>query len=128
MQLTASRPSAGAPAGAGNEPAMERSSGTQSASGSVGYVPISSLKRTNYVAPRYPRSAQRRNITGWVDVSFTVDRSGNVSNVGILDSKPGDVFNEAAAEAVSQWRFEPSIESGRAVEKMVAVRLMFNLE
>jgi TonB family protein len=129
MQRTAGQQSAGAPASVGDQAADEQSgSNTQSASGSVGYVPISSLKRTNYVAPRYPRSAQRRNITGWVDVSFTVDRSGNVINVGILDSKPGDVFNEAATEAVSQWRFEPFLENGAAVEKMVAVRLMFSLE
>jgi serine/threonine-protein kinase len=98
------------------------------ASGSTGYVPISSLKRTNYVAPRYPRSAQRRNITGWVDVKFTVNRGGNVVDVGILDSNPGDVFNEAAREAILQWRFEPSLENGTPVERLVAVRLMFNLE
>jgi hypothetical protein len=29
---------------------------------------------------------------------------------------------------VSQWRFEPSLENGTLVEKLVAVRLMFNLE
>jgi TonB family protein len=51
-----------------------------------------------------------------------------VVDVGILDSNPGDVFNEAATEAVSQWRFEPSLENGTPVEKLVAVRLMFNLE
>jgi TonB family protein len=99
-----------------------------SQSGLLEYVPISSLKRTNYVAPRYPRSAQRRNITGWVDVSFTVNRGGDVMDVGILDSAPGDVFNDAATEAVSQWRFEPLIEDGAPVAKMVAVRLMFSLE
>jgi serine/threonine-protein kinase len=132
---------AGAADGAGNEVSGQDtatgntltandqgSDATDSASGSTGYVPISSLKRTNYVAPRYPRSAQRRNITGWVDVTFTVNRGGNVVDVGILDSNPGDVFNEAATEAVSQWRFEPSLENGALVEKLVAVRLMFSLE
>jgi protein TonB len=101
---------------------------TRSSSGSTGYVPISSLKRTNYVAPRYPRTAQRRSITGWVDVSFSVNRGGNVVDVGILDSNPGDVFNVAATEAVSQWRFEPSLENGAPIERRVAVRLMFSLE
>ena len=108
--------------------ADQGSEDTDQASGSTGYVPISSLKRTNYVAPRYPRAAQRRNITGWVDVSFTVNRGGNVVDVGILDSTPGDVFNEAAQEAISQWRFEPSLENGTPVERLVAVRLLFSLE
>jgi protein TonB len=61
-------------------------------------------------------------------VSFTVNRGGNVVDVGILDSNPGDVFNDAAREAISQWRFEPSLENGAPVERLVAVRLMFNLE
>jgi len=112
----------------GGATARADNDGSASQSGATGYVPISSLKRTNYVAPRYPRSAQRRNITGWVDVSFTVNRSGSVIDVGILDSSPGDVFNGAATEAVSQWRFEPTIENGTAVQKLVAVRLMFSLE
>ena len=121
---------AGQPANRSGSPAStgQESTDTGSASGSSGYVPISSLKRTNYVAPRYPRSAQRRNITGWVDVTFTVNRGGNVVDVGILDSNPGDVFTEAAREAVSEWRFEPSLENGVPVEKLVAVRLMFSLE
>jgi protein TonB len=115
-------------AGSGDGSAQEAGSSADSGAGSSGYVAISTLKRTNYVAPNYPRSAQRRNITGWVDVSFTVNRGGNVANVGVLDSSPGDVFNDAATEAVSQWRFEPSVENGVPVEKLVAVRLMFSLE
>jgi protein TonB len=92
------------------------------------YVPISSLTRTNYVVPDYPRSAQRRNITGWVDISFTVTAAGTVEKVGILDSNPGDVFNDVATEAISKWRFEPALENGIPVEKRVAVRLSFDLE
>jgi TonB family protein len=119
---------AGRPGSSTGTSASQESAESGQATGSTGYVPISSLKRTNYVAPRYPRSAQRRNITGWVDVTFTVNRGGNVVDVGILESTPGDVFSEAATEAVSQWRFEPSLENGAPVEKLVAVRLMFNLE
>jgi protein TonB len=100
----------------------------QSDAGPQEYVAVSTLKRTNYVAPRYPRAAQRRNITGWVDVSFTVNHGGSVVDVGILDSSPGDVFINSATEAVSQWRFEPSTENGVPVERLVAVRLMFDLE
>jgi protein TonB len=92
------------------------------------FVPISSLKRTNYVVPEYPRAAQRRNITGWVDVSFTVTERGDVVNVGVMNAEPGAVFNEAATDAISQWRFEPSIENGVAVPKRVAVRLSFDLQ
>ena len=91
-------------------------------------VPISTLTRTNYVPPVYPRSAQRRNISGAVELEFTVDRSGSVTEVLVVDSQPGDTFSEAAMDAVAQWQFEPVVEGGRAVEKRTAVRLSFDLQ
>lgn len=92
------------------------------------YVPISSLTRTNYVEPDYPRAARRRNVTGHVDISFTVTAAGTVKNIGILSSEPGDEFDEAATDAVAQWRFEPPVENGVPVDRRVAVRLAFDLE
>jgi len=91
-------------------------------------VAISTLTRTNYVAPVYPRAAQRRNVTGSVDVMFTVSTIGTVTDISVIDAEPGDTFNQAAMNAVAKWRFEPVIENGRAVEKRTAVRLAFNLQ
>ena len=91
-------------------------------------VAISQLNRTNYVAPRYPRSAQRRNTTGWVNLGFTVARDGTVHSIEILESTPGTVFVESATKAVSQWRFDPVFENGLPVEKRAAVRMQFSLE
>jgi protein TonB len=91
-------------------------------------VAMSQLKRTTYVAPKYPRAAQRRNTSGWVDLGFTVARDGSVQSIEIIESTPGTVFDEAATKAVSQWRFEPVIENGEPVERRAAVRMMFSLE
>ncbi len=91
-------------------------------------VAISDLSRVNYVGPEYPRTARRRNVTGAVELMFTVSISGEVSNVEVLRSEPGDTFDEAAMTAVQQWRFEPVIENGSPVEKRSAVRLAFDLE
>jgi len=91
-------------------------------------VSIRSLNRTKYVAPRYPRSAQRRGVTGWVDVVFTVDIDGSVTDVVVRDSDPGDTFVNSATVAVEGWEFEPVIEDGVAVQKRAAVRMMFALE
>ncbi len=91
-------------------------------------VAITQLKRTNYVAPKYPRAAQRRNTSGWVDLGFTVARDGTVHRIEIIESAPVNVFDEAATKAVSQWRFDPVIENGRPVEKRAGVRMMFSLE
>ena len=91
-------------------------------------VAISQLTRTNYVPPKYPRAAQRRNTSGWVDLGFTVARDGSVHSIEIIESTPSTTFDEAATKAVSQWRFDPVIENGTAVEKRAAVRMQFSME
>ncbi|MDH3441161.1 MAG: TonB family protein, partial [Gammaproteobacteria bacterium] len=90
-------------------------------------LPISRFERINYVAPEYPRAARRRNITGAVDLTFTITTDGRVRSVSVLKSEPGETFNAAAMNAVEQWRFEPVIENGIAVEKRTAVRMAFDL-
>lgn len=89
---------------------------------------VSDLNRVKYVAPKYPRAAQRRNLSGWVDVIFTVDKAGLVTDISIRGSEPGDTFVTAAVRAVEKWEFEPVVENGRTVEKRVGVRMMFALE
>jgi TonB family protein len=46
----------------------------------------------------------------------------------VLNAKPEETFNEAAIEAVEQWRFEPVIVDGQPVEKRTAVRLAFEIQ
>jgi TonB family protein len=91
-------------------------------------VSVSSLRRTRYVAPKYPRTAQRRALSGWVDVLFTVDIDGSVTDIEIRDSNPGDVFVNSATNAVEDWEFEPVIENGVAIQRRAAVRMMFAIE
>jgi TonB family protein len=91
-------------------------------------VSVSSLRRTRYVAPKYPRAAQRRALSGWVDVVFTVDIDGTVTDIEVRDSNPGDTFVNSATNAVEDWEFEPVIENGVAIQKRAAVRMMFAIE
>ena len=89
---------------------------------------VSSLDRIKYVAPKYPRAAQRRNQSGWVDVMFIVTTDGRVRSIEVRDSEPGDTFVNAAVKAVERWEFEPVVENGVFIEKLVGVRMMFALE
>ena len=91
-------------------------------------VAISALTRTKYSAPKYPRVAQRRNLSGWVSVEFTVALDGSVRDVEVRDAEPEDVFENAAIRAVQKWEFEPVLENGVAVERRAGVRMMFALE
>ncbi len=89
---------------------------------------ISAVKRIHYVGPKYPRSAQRRDIAGWVDLAFTVTTSGEVAEIEILNAEPENIFDKAATRAVAQWLFEPATEDNVPIEKRIALRLSFNLQ
>ncbi|HKJ20748.1 MAG TPA: energy transducer TonB, partial [Woeseiaceae bacterium] len=91
-------------------------------------VAISTLTRTKYAAPKYPRVAQRRNLSGWVSIEFTVALDGSVRDVEVRDAEPAEIFDNAAIRAVQKWEFEPVLENGVAVEKRAGVRMMFALE
>lgn len=110
------------------QPPLEREAATPPVTGEPETVAINTLNRITYAAPKYPRNALRRNITGSVDVKFSVARDGSVFDVQVVDSTPGTVFDEAAIAAVEKWRFEPVIENGVAVEKQSAVRMAFDLQ
>ena len=111
-----------------DEPPSQQASTQSAPPAKPGPVAISSLNRVKYVAPKYPRSAQRRNLSGWVDVVFTVAMDGSVKNVNVRNSEPGETFVNAAVKAVERWEFEPVYENGRLVEKQAGVRMMFALE
>jgi TonB family protein len=91
-------------------------------------VSISSLTRTRYSAPKYPRAAERRNQSGWVDVVFTVAMDGSVKDLEVRGSEPEGVFDTAAMRAVEKWEFEPVFEDGVIVEKRAGVRMLFAFE
>ncbi len=109
-------------------PPVASNSGQAEPPADSGPVAISSLRRIKYVAPKYPRAAERRNLSGWVDVIFTVSTDGTVRDVKVRDSEPGETFVSAAVRAVEKWEFEPIVENGRTVEKRAGVRMMFALE
>ena len=91
-------------------------------------VSISELTRMSYVAPKYPRAAERRSLSGWVDVVFTVDTDGTTKAIEVRGSEPERTFDKAATSAVEKWKFMPVFENGMVVEKRAAVRMMFALE
>lgn len=76
---------------------------------------------------RYPRLAERRNTTGWVDVLFTVTTSGETANIEIVQAEPASLFNRSAIEAVASWTFEPREFRGQLINQRAAVRLTYEL-
>ncbi|HTW38832.1 MAG TPA: TonB family protein [Steroidobacteraceae bacterium] len=66
-------------------------------------------KRIRYQEPEYPQQALDEQISGSVEVGFTVDLEGRPRDVRVIASSPPRVFDRAALNAVSHWRYEPAI-------------------
>ncbi|HEY9133931.1 MAG TPA: energy transducer TonB [Dyella sp.] len=77
--------------------------------------------------PRYPTAAMRSAQEGWVEVSFTISAEGNVGNVKVVDSQPRHVFDRAAMDAVTRWKYEPATQGGTPVATERQQRIEFKL-
>ncbi len=75
------------------------------------------------VDPIYPEEARNERITGVVDFLVTVGEDGSVRSPEVID---GDkTLVQAAKEAVLQWRYEPFVQCGKAVEMRSPARVKF---
>lgn len=86
-----------------------------------------SLKRTREVAAVYPRDAQRAGTEGWVQVEFTIAPDGSTRDLQVRDSAPKQVFDKAALDSVSRWRFEPVRRNGAPVPQRAVLQVRFVL-
>jgi protein TonB len=76
-------------------------------------------------APDYPPDAFRARKEGWVQVEFTVDANGQVSDAKVANADPPRLFNNAALNAVRRWTFKPRMDNGKAVEERMSRRIEF---
>lgn len=79
------------------------------------------------VIPRYPPVARRAGIQGPVVVRGIVRRDGTIDNVEVIKDLPYGL-GEAAADAVSRWRFRPATYHGEAIDVYYTVTVNFRLQ
>jgi len=77
--------------------------------------------------PVYPYTAKRRHITGKVVLRFLVDKSGVVSRIKVVESEPSGVFDKAATDAISRWKFKPGIFEGKPVSTWIVAPFDFRM-
>jgi protein TonB len=77
------------------------------------------------VEPDYPEIAVRAQIEGTVILEATVDQSGVVKDARVLRSR--GVLDEAAVQAVEQWRYEPLLFNGKPTPFVLTVTVTFSL-
>jgi TonB family protein len=78
------------------------------------------------VIPNYPMAARRAGVEGPVVVRGIVRRDGTIDNVEVIKDLPYGL-GEAAADAVSQWRFHPATYRGEPIDVYYTVTVNFRL-
>jgi TonB family protein len=89
--------------------------------------PVFDAEYLNNPAPSYPPAAKRRNIQGKVLLDVLVKTDGTPAKVAISRSSGSSILDEAAMDAVSQWRFIPAKRSGEVVQANVLVPVEFKI-
>lgn len=82
-------------------------------------------KRVVYVPPEYPLLASQAGVMGIVILEAHVGLDGRVKDVTVLRSQP--IFDESAKAAVMQWRYQPLLLNGVAMEFILTVTVRFAL-
>jgi TonB family protein len=109
-------------------PAENNGIGTVEPGVSEKVVQAASLQRVREVPPVYPREAARAGTEGWVQVEFTIAPDGTTRDLQVLDSAPKLVFDRAALDSVSKWRFVPVRKDGAPVTQRAVLQVRFVLD
>jgi periplasmic protein TonB len=78
------------------------------------------------VPPVYPPIAQRARVEGVVILEAVIDAQGRVASVRVLRSIA--LLDEAAVDAVKQWRFTPALLNSEPVPVVMTVTVNFTLQ
>jgi len=78
------------------------------------------------VNPVYPELAARARVSGTVVLAAIIDVDGNVTNLKVLSGHP--LLTGAAVEAVSQWKYRPTILNGEPVSVSAVVTVVFRID
>jgi protein TonB len=87
---------------------------------------IAQPKIIRKVEPVYPELAKTSRVSAILILEAEVDTRGYVKAVKVLRGHP--LFDDAALEAVKQWRYQPLLLNGEPTGFILTVTMTFNLE
>lgn len=80
------------------------------------------------ISPVYPFAARQKGLAGIVVVKFLVTEDGKVTQASVVEANPVQVFEQAALEAVSKWRFDAAQLDGETVATWMIVPIRFQMD
>ena len=78
------------------------------------------------VNPIYPPLARQARIQGVVVMEAVISKEGSIESLRVVTGHP--LLNQAALDAVKQWKYRPTLLNGEPVEVITTVTVTFNLK
>lgn len=80
------------------------------------------------IPPVYPRNAKLAKIQGFVKMEVVINPDGTVNDITVIEATPPRMFDNAAVNAMKQWKFKPKLINGVAVSQRAQQVIEFKLE
>jgi TonB family protein len=77
------------------------------------------------VQPVYPKTALVMRLEGVVDLTATISKNGDITNLKVIKGDPQ--LSRAATDAVKQWKYKPYLLNGEPVEITTQITINFKL-
>ena len=91
----------------------------------VAQLPVAPRKIAD-ARPLYPEIARRARVEGTVVLEAVLDPTGRVTQLRVMKSVP--LLDQAALDAVAQWRYTPSVYGGHPVSVLMTITIRFTLQ
>lgn len=86
---------------------------------------VQEARKIRNVDPIYPPLAKQARIQGTIKLEAIIGKDGTIQNLTVLSGHP--LLAQAALDAVSQWRYQPTLLNNEPVEVVTYVDVHFRL-
>ncbi len=86
---------------------------------------VQAARIINRVQPAYPPLARQTRISGTVRLHAIISKNGTIQQLEVLSGHP--LLQQAALDAVRQWRYQPTLLNGDPVEVDTTIDVIFTL-
>jgi protein TonB len=86
---------------------------------------VQAARIINRINPVYPPLARQTRISGTVRLHAIIGKDGTIQSLEVMSGHP--LLQQAALDAVRQWRYQPTLLNGDAVDVDTTIDVIFTL-
>jgi protein TonB len=86
---------------------------------------VQAARIINRIQPVYPPLARQTRISGTVRLHAVISKDGTIKELEVMSGHP--LLQQAALDAVRQWRYQPTLLNGEPVEVDTTIDVIFSL-